>query len=125
MEKQKEVPQSFETVLRSMYKVGNTIEVSFVSKLIAAVNPNLPIWDQYVIKNLGFMKKWDRYRQKTAEERIQKAVAIYDAIVSWYDEFLVSENGKLCVKCFDDNLPEYADKITDVKKVDYWLWSKR
>lgn len=125
MEKQRIVPQSFEVILRAMYEEGHTIEVSFVSKLIAAVDPNLPIWDQYVIKNLGFMKEWERYRQKSTEERIQKAVEIYNAIINWYSEFLSSENGKLCVERFDETLPEYKEKISDVKKIDYWLWSKR
>lgn len=124
MEQQKTTPKSFEELLRILYAENHTIEVSFVSKMMAAVNPELPIWDRYVIQNLGFLNEWERFRQKTAEERIRKAVEIYDAIIHWYQEFLASENGKLCVRCFDEAVPEYKNRISDVKKIDYWLWSR-
>lgn len=40
-----------------LHGVDNSVEVSFASKLIATVSPEEPIWDKYVLKNLGFDKE--------------------------------------------------------------------
>lgn len=124
MEQQRQRQRTFEEVLRELYKKGS-LEVSFASKLISAVNPALPIWDQYVVRNLGYEKEWERYRYKSPEERIMKAVEVYEGICGWYADFLSSGTGKNCIAEFNKALPKYKDKLTNVKKIDFLLWSKR
>lgn len=119
--RQRENPLSFEELLRAMDEFGS-LEVSFVSKMIATVNPNKPIWDQYVI---GLEDTWEKARTHSKEARIALAVTIYEAIEEWYRQFLETENGKTCIQRFDEALPKYKEIITDVKKMDYLLWSKR
>lgn len=130
MQEQLTKERSFEELLKKMYKECGMIEVSFVSKLMATVNPQLPIWDKYVLDNLGLAEEWDKLnnitdRETKQKEKLKKAPEIYSAIISKYRLFLESENGKLCVAKFDEVLPEYTDELTDVKKIDFLLWSKR
>lgn len=125
MERQVNKNASFEDLLWEMLQVNHSIEVSFVSKLMATVDPNLPIWDQYVIRNLGYEKVWKRSTMAPKEQRIKIAVEIYEAIKQWYKNYIHTEKGVSCIQAFDRALPKYADKLTDVKKLDYLLWSKR
>ena len=125
MEQQGKRNTSFEDLLWEMFNVNHSIEVSFVSKLMATVNPNLPIWDQYVIRNLGYEKLWQQSVTATTQERINIAVKIYEAINQWYECYVHSEEGIACIDAFDHALPRYAKKLTVVKKIDYLLWSKR
>ena len=57
MEEQKSANRSFKDLLLYLEPVGGTIDVSFVSKLMAAVDPSLPIWDKYVLQNLELLKR--------------------------------------------------------------------
>lgn len=45
----------FEEILRELYDLTNgRIEASFSSKMYATLYPEKPIWDQFVLKFLGF-----------------------------------------------------------------------
>lgn len=44
--------------------------------------------------------------------------------MEWYGEYIGSLNGRQCIKQFDEVLPGYA-WISDVKKLDYYLWGMR
>ncbi len=124
-ESQFRIERSFEDLLREMHTVSGSLEVSFISKLIATVNPDKPIWDQYVVRNIGLESEWLRSSRLSKEKRIQKAVEIYNKIVKWYSDFLNDETGKACIEQFDQVLPQYKDSISDIKKIDCILWSKR
>jgi hypothetical protein len=125
MEEQWLANRGFRELLISLEPVSGTIDVSFVSKMMAAVNPALPIWDKYVLQNLGFLKRWERLNGKDKTLRIDEAERIYEDIKSWYDEFICSTDGKECIAEFDSVMPHYKEKLTSVKKIDYLLWSKR
>ena len=105
---------SFEDLLREMHTVNGSLEVSFISKLIATVNPQMPIWDQYVVRNIGLESEWLCSSRLPKEKRIQKAVEIYNKIVKWYSDFLNDETGKACIKLFDQLLPQYKDKLSEI-----------
>ena len=98
--------------------------MSFASKLIATVDTSKPVWDHNVVVNLGFYNKWERARTLHLEERIQIANDIYSAIIQWYQEFLPSPAGTQCIEIFDRELPKYKNAISNVKKIDFFLWCK-
>ena len=125
LEKQKNEQRTFEEILIQLNNVKPSVEVSFTSKLIATINPDMPIWDQYVLRNLGLMDEWTKCNADSKEERIKKAVEIYEKIQALYLEFQLSDEGKKCIEVIDEVLPQYADRITNTKKIDYILWSKR
>lgn len=125
--KQHNTKKSFDELLKEMYKVEDKIEASFVSKLIAVVNPNEPIWDSSVLEFLKLDKEWSQYNNKRFEKdkRIGGAAIIYTKIKREYKDFLNSANGKECVSLFNEYLPEYKDKIADAKKIDFFIWGQR
>ncbi|MEA4987707.1 MAG: hypothetical protein VB095_06580 [Anaerovorax sp.] len=40
---------SFVDIITYLFKSTGKIEASFSSKMLATINPNMPIWDQYVL----------------------------------------------------------------------------
>ena len=56
MEKYKTKDVIFEEVLRYFHSSFGRIEASFSSKLMATINPDKPVWDEFVLKNLGIIK---------------------------------------------------------------------
>jgi hypothetical protein len=54
MERNKENPPSFEKTITYIYEELDRFEASFSSKLVATLNPAMPIWDSVVLKNFGF-----------------------------------------------------------------------
>ena len=110
---------TFDTIVKDLLLETGNIEASFSSKLLSTINPNMPIWDQYVLQNLGLV-----LTGKTKEEKLQEAVRLYDSIVAWYEEYLKTDEANENIKVFDRLLPDYA-WISNTKKIDCLLWSKR
>lgn len=108
--------QTFEYILNSIYQGTGKFEPSFSSKMLATLNPNYPIWDQYVLKNTGI--------EPPSVKNINSLVATYKEIEVWYKKFIVPPAGKTCIAEFDKNFPDY-NNINDVKKIDFLLWAKR
>ncbi len=114
-EKMKTEYATFEDILDSLYESTGRIEASFASKMLATLHPNQPIWDKYVIHNLEL---------EVSEKSLDVAVDVYEKMVEWYGQYIRSLNGQQCIKKFGEILPGYA-WISDVKKVDYFLWGLR
>jgi hypothetical protein len=111
-------PISFEDILRFIHNETGRYEASFSSKLLATLNPSKPVWDTFVLENLGVKKI-----SSTAKDREQKVIAAYDQICSWYDTFSKSEDADLILTLFDQTFP--AADITTTKKIDLFLWQNR
>ena len=125
LEEQKRNKLDFQSILELLENKFNKVEVSFSSKLLATVDPNCPIWDQYVLKNLNLYDEWNQSKKKNNEHRIQDAVRIYEQIKTEYKIFLKSNEGKACIAEFDKILPDYKEKISNIKKIDFMLYLKR
>ena len=87
--------------------------------MLATIDASKPIWGQYVLQNLGL-----ELMGKTQEEKLQNAVILYDQIVNWYTDYLTADEARENIMEFDRLLPEYA-WVSDTKKIDCLLWSKR
>ena len=115
----KEKHYSFADVINALYETTGNVEASFSSKMIATIDPEKPIWDQYVLQNLGLELKG-----KTSRDKVKQAIVIYAQIEKWYQEYLVTEEARENIAEFDRWLPSYS-WIPAIKKIDYPLWSKR
>lgn len=113
-------PMSFKEVLTEIYKSTGEIHASFCSKLIATLDPNKPIWDQYVLQWLGFSLS----DPKDKEERITYYSNIYDQIEREYNIHLSNRNIQEAIAVFDRLIPA-GKGLTSVKKLDFMLWSNR
>lgn len=110
---------SFEQIVTLLYEATGNVEASFSSKMLATIDPSKPIWDQYVLQNLGL-----ELIGKTQEEKLKNAIILYDEILRWYDEYLKTDEAQQNLQVFDRWLPQYS-WVSDVKKIDCLLWSKR
>ncbi len=110
-------PVSFEMILSKMLFSGR-IEASYSSKMLATLNPDMPIWDQYVLKNVGIAPPSE------GTGKFDSTVEVYTQLCEWYEGYLKTDNAKACIAHFNKTFPEYKS-ISDIKKIDFYLWMKR
>jgi hypothetical protein len=108
----------FREVLDALRKSTGRLEASFASKLLATINPNLPVIDSVVLKNLGM-----RLPTTTEPDRILKVCNIHKRLSACFNDFLQSDNGKYLVDVFKKKYPNA--KITETKMLDLVLWQTR
>jgi hypothetical protein len=118
MEENKGSTPSFEKTLKYIEKELGRIEPSFSSKLVATINPDLPIWDSVVLNNLQ-LKRPAYYRK----DRMEETIRLYEQIVDWYKDYLKDEEGQKMIELFDKEYPNTG--ITDIKKIDFVIWQLR
>ena len=109
----------FSQIITALFLETGNVEASFSSKMLATIDPAKPIWDQYVLQNLDL-----ELTGKTQKEKLKNAILLYGAIEKWYLDYLTTAEARENLKAFDLLLPEY-EWISDVKKIDCLLWSKR
>lgn len=114
-----EINLDFETVFDRVYEIAHTDEVSFSSKMLHTINPDLPIWDSIV-----------------AEDHFGMKVRYYKAYLREFNKYKLSKKGQYVIGLFDkicdalfDKEPSEANKaktcVTDTKKIDFVLWQCR
>jgi hypothetical protein len=116
MESHKRNISTFEEAVTHFYKEFGSIEASFSSKLVATLNPSMPIWDSMVMKTLGY-----QYPSYTCANRLQQTIYVYYQIVGWYREFIKTDNARELLQIFDKCFP--CMEITDTKKIDFVIWA--
>ncbi len=118
-ERVKNGPVLYEDILKELYDSTGFVESSFASKILATLDDHCPIIDQYVLKNLGLV-----ITGSGKAERLENTVQTFYALCDWYDEYLETKEARDNIAWFDKILPDYA-WISDVKKIDYLLWTRR
>lgn len=118
-EKAKTSSYSFEDIITALYKRTDRVEASFTSKMVATLNPNMPIWDKFVLQNLNM-----KLEGTSKQIRLKNAITLYYKIVEWYQNFLNTVEAHKWVKEFDLYLSEYS-WLTPTKKIDFIMWSMR
>jgi len=108
------------SVLQELKRISNKNEISFASKLLATVNPKLPIWDSRVRNRVNEMSD---LKLKASYRSIEECVQAYNSLVSWYREFMKTDRAKEMIAEFDSHFPN--QKITSIKKVDFIFWQTK
>ncbi len=98
--------------------IATTIEASFSSKMLATINPDSPIWDSQVVKALGISIN----ESLVGEEKIIAYVETYEKLKRDINQFISTNEGKLCISLFDNMFPNYAH-VSPFKKIDFYLWN--
>jgi hypothetical protein len=106
-------------IIRYLYEKTGQVEASFSSKLLSTVNPNMPIWDIYVLKNLGLKMKLGK-----PQDKIEQAIKLHRDIHETYMRLVKSEWGRLAITKFNEVLPN-DNWISDTKKIDFFIWQTR
>ena len=118
MESLKGKEVSFVDIIKKINTFKGSIEPSFSSKMLATLDPNMPVWDQYVLSNANI--KAPAYYNVT----IDRCVQTYQKVTVFYDSLLKGADAKEMISLFDSKLPEYKH-FTLIKKIDLMLWQKR
>ncbi len=118
LEECKTKPLEFNKILKTLNEKLGRIEASFSSKLLATINTSMPIWDAFVLENLN-LKKPAQY----SKTRIEDTVKLYNQIIDWYKNIIISTEGIQMLEIFENEYPESG--ISDIKKIDFILWQIR
>lgn len=111
----------FECILKAVDSIsGGGVELSFSSKMLATINPRMPIWDSQVKNALGLA---DVTAHGSKDFREAQAIELYKKLRSEFARLLATKNIREEIAAFDNLLPEYAKALTSEKKLDYLLWS--
>jgi len=119
MERGKTTPLTFESVLTELYTSLGRVEASFTSKLIHTLYNDMPIWDRFVLDNLGLKMPICK-----GEKKLQTAILLYNQIVKWYDNALATPEIQQKLMEFDELFPAYK-RFSKTKKLDFLLWQIR
>jgi hypothetical protein len=118
MERAKREQLQFHVVLDLLHQATNRYEASFASKLIATINPSMPVIDSIVLKNLGL-----RLPYSTSTNRAEQICKLHQKLTDLFGTFLSTEDSKYLVEQFKTKYPEV--NITEVKMLDLVLWQTR
>ena len=119
LQQHKEAGISFAEALTYLYQKHGKLEMSFVSKMVAMVDPTYPIWDSVVTKgHFGIIAPYTNVKN-----RLQKGIERYEQYCRCYETYMQSEEAKEKLAEFEKLFP--GSEITDVKKLDFMLWQER
>ena len=104
----------FAELLDTMHKKTGRFEASYISKMLATVDCNMPIYDKNVLNFLGI--------SVPEKKTVENLTAIYKQIIKKNSDYIDSQKGKEYIEWFDDNLSDYK-WISSTKKVDFLFWT--
>lgn len=111
----------FGAILKAVDAIpGGGVEISFSSKMLATIDPKMPIWDSQVKAALGLA---DIPAHGSKDCREARAIGLYGELRAAFARLLAEADVKREIAAFDSLLPDYAKALTDEKKLDYLLWS--
>jgi len=119
MESGKANPPSFDSTIDYIFTALGRYEPSFSSKLVATLDPDQPVWDEFVLRHTN--QKPLPYGTKN---RVERAKVVYRNIQRWYEQYLPTEEARRVIELFDREVEDH-DKVTNLKKVDFVLWQIR
>lgn len=119
LQQQKSRRRSFAAVLRALHTATGRVEASFASKLVASVDPSMPVIDAVVLRHLGLRLP----RTGPLQGRLAGVVELHEHIRRIYACYLASDRGRRLKAKFDATYPERG--LTPVKMLDLVLWKAR
>ena len=107
----------FEDIIWYLYRTTGNIEASFSSKMLAAINPDMPIWDQFIVRAFNIEITGVK------EKRVENIIKEYYGLIDKEKQELKKTSVQKAIKEFNEVFGEY--KLSDIKILDYMLWNKR
>ena len=115
---------TFENVLRELWNETGVFTPSFASKLVATINPDMPIWDTFVKRHCHVSHP---AMDDDVNIRIAAAKKGYEKIYNTLrldSENLLKKFDVMCKNDKDINQQE-IDKISEMKRIDFVIWLNR
>lgn len=118
---------SYRNILNDLKSPSGTgrKEVSFGSKLLHTIDCDEPIYDNKVIKKLCSSFGTERYFRGVSKtiNSIDTAVTVYNALRACYFDCLLPYAQKVGYFVAFDRAFPFAKHISEVKKIDFYLWA--
>jgi hypothetical protein len=109
---------SFPDVFNALYRATGRYEASFASKLLATLNPDMPVIDSIVLGNLHL-----RLPPVRSKDRVSRIHQLHVKLLASFTAYLATEDGKYLVTRFRET---YAGiDISEIKLLDLVLWQTR
>ena len=108
---------SFGEILLRLHQATGQIEASFASKMLATMDPDMPIWDSKVLAALQL-----RLAGSSPNIRLSNAVVLYERLCKWYQDFMKTDAAIEMLQRFDKEFPEFRI-MSQTKKIDFILWA--
>ena len=108
----------FSEVLTEMFDKTKRVELSFISKLFATINPDRPVYDSNVRTCLKLTAPRSHW---SAEKKLQYGIDLYERLTNLVDALTGHTDFEALRDSFDQQFPEFRH-FTDVKKLDLFLW---
>ena len=101
---------------------GNSLDLSFASKMLSVVNPSRPIYDSRIAQWLALPRPPSA--RHAADERIRGACAVYAELEEKMPALLKDAAVRREIALFDEVLPAFK-WVAPMKKLDFLLWADR
>jgi len=108
----------FPEVFDVLYKATGRYEASFASKLLATLDPHMPVIDSIVLRNLNL-----RLPAANSKDRMGRIRQLHSRLLSCFSDYLATENGQYLVKRFRKTY--VGTEVTEIKMLDLVLWQTR
>lgn len=113
---------TFEMIANHLYQTTGRFELSFSSKLLATINPKMPVWDKVVaIDHFGL--SLSSYTPRKYSSRLDMIIEKYDQFYFLFNEYAETNEAKIIITTFKERFP-YVN-ITNTKMIDFVLWQHR
>jgi len=99
-------------IIKHIYEKTGRMELSFASKMLHTINPEMPIWDSRIQYHLGL---------KARPLTLAKVTDYYNNLDKMYYEYFGTPNAEEIITVFDRQFPNTNYSL--VKKVDTCIWS--
>lgn len=111
-EEKKDKEVAFDEILDYMYKEVEMVEASFCSKMLSIINPDMPVIDKYVLRELDLKIEGEK------EEKLENAKKVYKDVIKKEKELLrINEKSINEFKQLFDDCDISPNKI-----LDFMLW---
>jgi hypothetical protein len=118
LESGKEKVVSFPEVFAALHRATGRHEASFASKLLATLDPRMPVIDSIVLKNLGM-----RLPAAGSKDRAARICQLHLSLSSCFIGYLATQDGRYLVNRFREKY--LCGDVTEVKMLDFVLWQTR
>lgn len=115
--------EDLEVILEELYKIPterniHTVQFSFATKLLHTINENSPIFDSEVSVVIH-----KRVTGDTKEDKIKSCREAFDFLKETYTGLLKEELVREVVSEFRDKFKVSASDVSDIKVLDFIVWS--
>jgi hypothetical protein len=108
----------FPEIFEALYRATGRCEASFASKLLATLDPNMPVIDSIVLGNLKL-----RLPPARSKDRVSRIYQLHAKLFACFTAYLATEDGRYLVMRFRET---YAGiDVSEIKMLDLVLWQKR